>query len=272
MTFALMRARSWLLVGTAAVVLSVPRPGVAQENAKKDEASGTPAASAPAILSKLKEAFPASRIDSVTATPIAGVYEVVAGANVFYSDAQARYMMFGKLFDMSSRTDLTAARLADVQRVDVNALPHAYALKLVRGTGKRVLYVFADPNCGYCKALEKTLEEVDDLTTYVYLVPLLGPDSFDKARAIWCAADRTAAWREWMLRGKAPGAAREPCEDPLDLNLELAKRLGLPGTPMSIAADGRRLMGAVAKADIEALFKSSPAAVVASTLPAPSKP
>ena len=212
------------------------------------------------LLKRLREAFPASRIDSVTTTPVDGVFEVVAGPNVFYTDNSGRYVLFGKLFDMKTRTDITAARIAEVQRLDVSILTHANAIKHVRGNGKRVLYVFADPNCGYCKALEKTLQEVNDVTVYTYLVPLLGPDSFEKGRAIWCAADRAKVWTEWMLRGVTPKAAPDRCDDPLDVNTELSKKLDMPGTPMMISADGRRLMGAVAAAEIEGLL-SKPAAV-----------
>lgn len=217
------------------------------------------------LVKRLREAFPSSRIDSVASTAAEGLFEVVAGPNVFYTDISGRYVLFGKLFDMKTRTDITSARIAEVQRLDVSILTHVNAIKQVRGNGKRVLYVFADPNCGYCKALEKTLQEVTDVTVYTYLVPLLGPDSFEKGRAIWCSSDRAVAWSDWMLRGRTPRAASDRCDDPLDLNTELSKKLEMPGTPMLIAADGRRLMGAVAAAEIEALL--SKAATVAAASP-----
>ena len=238
---------------TPAVAVAAATPAPARENAAEAE-----------LLKRLREAFPASRIDSVATTAVDGVFEVVAGPNVFYTDNSGRYVLFGKLFDMKTRTDITAARIAEVQRLDVSILTHANAIKEVRGNGKRVLYVFADPNCGYCKALEKTLQEVNDVTVYTYLVPLLGPDSFEKGRAIWCASDRATAWSDWMLRGRTPKPASDRCDDPLDINTELSKKLDMPGTPMLIAADGRRLMGAVAAAEIEALL-SKPAAVAAAS-------
>lgn len=245
--------------------------GAATAQTQQPVAVATAAAPAPhestveaELLKRLREAFPASRIDSVATTPVDGVFEIVAGSNVFYTDNSGRYVLFGKLFDMKTRTDITSARIAEVQRLDVSILTHANAIKEVRGNGKRVLYVFADPNCAYCKALEKTLQEVNDVTVYTYLVPLLGPDSFEKGRAIWCAPDRAKAWSDWMLRGRTPKAASDRCEDPLDLNSEVSKKLDMPGTPMMIGADGRRLMGAVAAAEIEALL-SKPAAVAATS-------
>jgi len=210
------------------------------------------------LLKQLRDTFPSSRIDSVAPTVMAGVFEVVSGPNLFYTDAGGRYFLFGKLFDMQTRTDITAARLTEVQRLDVSALPHSYAVKHVRGKGSRTLYVFADPNCGHCKAFEKTLQAVEDVTIYTYIVPLLGPDSREKARAIWCSPDRARAWTEWMVRSIAPPPARDGCDDPIDLNFELAQKLEMPGTPMSLSSDGRRLMGAVSAAEINALL--SPAA------------
>jgi thiol:disulfide interchange protein DsbC len=124
------------------------------------------------LLRRLREAFPASRIDSVATTPVDGVFEVVAGPNVFYTDNSGRYVMFGKLFDMQTRTDITAARLRSpaprrVDSDDANAIN-------VRGNGKRVLYVFADPTAATARS-RKTLQDVNDVTIYTYLVPLLGP-------------------------------------------------------------------------------------------------
>lgn len=216
------------------------------------------------LLKRLRDAFPASRIDAVATTPIDGLFEVVAGPNVFYADRSARYVMFGKLFDMKTRTDITTARIAQVQRHDVSILPHVNAIRTVRGNGSRVLYVFADPNCGYCKALENTLQDVDNVTVYTYLVPLLGPDSFEKARAIWCSADRAKAWSDWMGRGIKPAEAAVRCDDPIDVNADLSKKLDMPGTPMMLSADGRRLMGAVTAADIESLLSKTAAVATAS--------
>ena len=76
-----------------------------------------------------------------------------------------------------------------------------------QGTGARKLVVFADPNCGYCKKLERDLNSVPNITVFTFLVPILGGDSPEKARDIWCAKDRGKAWRNWMIDGTPPPAA-----------------------------------------------------------------
>ena len=67
------------------------------------------------------------------------------------------------------------------------------AVKRVKGNGKRVIYTFEDPNCGYCKELQKELVKVNDVTIYTFLWPILSQDSVEKSKAIWCAADRGKA-------------------------------------------------------------------------------
>ena len=75
------------------------------------------------------------------------------------------------------------------------------AVKRVKGNGKRVIYTFEDPNCGYCKELQKELAKLNDVTIYTFLWPILSQDSVDKSKAIWCAA--TAARRGTTTCSKA---------------------------------------------------------------------
>jgi thiol:disulfide interchange protein DsbC len=63
-------------------------------------------------------------------------------------------------------------------------LNQANALKTVRGNGQRQLAIFSDPNCGYCKRLEKSLQQLDNVTIYTYLIPILSPDSAQKSKQI----------------------------------------------------------------------------------------
>ena len=102
----------------------------------------------------------------------------------------------------------------------------------------------------YCKQLEPELAGIDNVTVYTFLVPFQG-----EARpvAIWCAADRERAWRYWMLQADASmlqSAAN--CEHPIARNLELARRLGVQGTPTLIWADGARTNGYVGRQVLEA--------------------
>lgn len=249
----------------ALAMLAAVLPAAAQDKqAKADRQVPSPIRDQPTVpdaqraraaqtfAATLRALFPETRIDEVRPTETPGLYEVVMGPNIAYIDASGRYWTFGHRYDMVERRDVTAPRLAAITRssgsaapaIDTGTLPIAAALKTVRGNGRRVLHVFADPNCGYCKQLELTLTQLSDVTVYTYLLPILSQDSVDKATAIWCAADREAAWQAWMLEGVAPAGARD-CPTPTDKVASAARRLRIDATPTLIAADGRKALGAM---------------------------
>lgn len=193
---------------------------------------------------RLKDLYPATRIERVQTSEIPALYEVTMGKNSAYTDATGRYFVFGHLFDMNTQRDLTAERMEKQQRIDFSQLPLGDAIKIVRGKGERVLAVFSDPDCPYCKRLEAELDKLDNVTLYIFPYPLEGlhPEAVDKAVAVWCAPDRVRAWADLMKTGKVP--AKRNCENPIQRNIQLAQRLGINGTPTMLFADGRMLPGA----------------------------
>lgn len=193
----------------------------------------------------LRAAYPKTRIKEVNATPVPGLYEVVMGRNVAYVDASGRYFLFGRLFDMQAQKDLTAERIDLATRIDFADLPLADAIVEVRGNGKRKLAVFSDPDCPYCKKLEKELAQIKDATVYTFLYPIgaLHPQARERAIAIWCAKNRLAAWKAWMLDGKTPPKPAANCQHPIDRIAAIANGLGIDGTPTLFNASGARLPG-----------------------------
>lgn len=190
------------------------------------------------------------KIDEVRTTPMAGLYEVRVGTDVFYTDAKGQFLIQGELIDTKARRNLTEDRINKLTAVDFSALPLQDAFTTVRGTGKRKLVVFADPNCGYCKRFERDLQNVDNITVYTFLYPILSPDSAEKSRNIWCAKDRVNAWNDWMLRDKTPAAAS--CDTAaLQRNLAFGKKYKITGTPTLVFANGVRVAGAASAQDIE---------------------
>jgi thiol:disulfide interchange protein DsbC len=210
----------------------------------------TPAAFADAITDKLKTALqqrlgPSADIKGVAKSPIPGLFEVNMGSQIMYSDATGNYVLLGDLVDTRTRSNLTEARLAELNKVDFASLPFGDAVKVVKGDGSRKIAVFSDPNCPYCKQFEHSLTEIDNVTVYTFLFPILSADSTVKAKSVWCAADRGKAWEAWMVDKKVPTAAGTCDTAVLDKNLALGRKLGVTGTPTIILADGRRLPGAV---------------------------
>ena len=208
-------------------------------------AAGTAWGSEAVIRKALQTRFPDMQVESVSRTPFNNLYEVVLGGRILYTDEKASFLFIGNLLDTrgGSDKDLTRERSA---QLNAQALRKSTdnAIKRVRGNGKRVVYTFEDPNCGYCRELQKELLKLNDVTIYTFLWPILSQDSVEKSRAVWCSKDRAKAWDDLMSRGVVPqGGAK--CDAPLDKNIELAQRFGARGTPAVFLADGNTIGGLV---------------------------
>lgn len=221
------------------------------------------AASEDRLMAELKKRFPKTEFTSVHETDIPDLFEVWMAQNVAYvSSRNLRYFLLGHVFDTQTLKDVTGPKLAKAQAipgepapVDLHALALDDALKTVRGTGERMLVVFSDPACPYCKQLEPELAKLADVTIYTFLLPFQGTET---PAAIWCAADRLQAWQRFMATGDRAPLARSPnCEHPLDRNLALARRLDVNGTPAVFFADGSRLSGYAQAPELEARLKQA---------------
>ena len=196
-----------------------------------------------------------ANIKGVSASPVPGLFEVQLNSEIFYTDANAKYLIQGEVIELASGQNLTEKRQADLNRIRWSDLPLSNAIKMVRGNGSRQLAVFADPNCGYCKRLEKTFQQLDNVTVYTFLLPILSADSMQKSKQIWCSSDATKAWTDWAINNTTPSGKGE-CTTPIDKNLALAKSYGVTGTPTIFFTDGARFPGAVQLSDIEKKFAS----------------
>ncbi len=195
-------------------------------------------------------------IDAVSKTSYSGLYEVRIGNDVVYTDAKASHLFVGRILDTANFKDMTQARLDDLNRVTFADLPLEMALKTVKGNGKRVIAVFEDPNCGYCKRFRRTVQELDNVTVYTFMYNILSEDSHVKAHNIWCASDRNKAWDDWMLNGKAAPKAPAACTSPNEQVFALGRKLNITGTPTIFFADGSRIPGAIDKKGLEKKFSS----------------
>ena len=196
-----------------------------------------------------------AKIESVRETPYAGLYEIRVGGDILYTDKKGEFLIIGHVYDAKTSQDLTKARLDDINKIGFSDLPFDSAIKQVKGNGKRVIAVFEDPNCGYCKKLRQTtLKEVDNVTIYTFMYNILSDDSFTKSKNIWCAPDRAKAWDDWMLNAKAAPAAPAACATPNDKIFALGRKLRIEGTPAIFFADGTRIPGAIDLKGLEAKF------------------
>lgn len=196
------------------------------------------------------------RIEEISKTPMNGLYEVRVNENdLFYTDAQGNFLIQGVLIDTRARANLTEQRIDKLTAITYDQLPLKDAFAIVRGNGKRQMAVFADPNCTFCKRLERDLSKLDNITIHLFLYPILNQDSIDKSGNIWCAKDKAKAWEDWMLRNVTPPAAS--CDtSALERNVAFGQKNRITGTPTSFFTDGTRIPGAVGLDKIEQALKT----------------
>lgn len=205
------------------------------------------------------------KVQSVNKTPWDNVYEVVLiGNQILYSNADASLVMAVtpgsdrspelSIIDVAGKKNLSDAKREELNRVDYAKLPFKNSFTYQKGKGTNEVAIFVDPNCTFCKKFEQTLDSLDDVKAHIFLYPVLGTDSMDKATHVWCSKDnKTKIWRDWMLNNKA--IPKEVCGDTAVLdNLTLGRKLGITGTPTLIFKDGSRIPGAASAADLMKKF------------------
>ena len=205
-----------------------------------------------AVRATLTAVFPQTPIEGVAQTPSAGLFEATVDGRIYYITSDGRYILGGPLIDTRTRVNLTAARLEQVNAIPWKSLPLDLAIKRVKGAGTRRIAIFEDPDCPYCKILEKTLTDIDDVTIYVLLYPIasLHPQAVERSEAIWCAKDRGRAWDEALHRGVVPSEVAT-CETPIAKLAAFGQQHHITGTPTIFLSDGRRVVGSVPKAELE---------------------
>lgn len=201
------------------------------------------------IKSTLQKRLPQiGPISQVNKSPVTGLFEVVTQEHVFYTDEKGQFLIDGIIFDLKSMQNLTEERSRKLFAIDFNKLPFELAVKIVKGNGERKMAVFTDPNCGFCKKLEKELKLIDNITVYQFMYPVF-PGSEEKAKNVWCSKDRAKAWDDLMQNDITPPAGN--CDTPTAKVLALGKKFKVNGTPALIFSDGTKNPGYMPAADLE---------------------
>ena len=200
------------------------------------------------------------RIEGIAPAPVPGLWEVryrtARGVRVIYTDPAGRFAINGNIHDLRTERDLTAERLEQLNAIRFSSLPLEQAVKIQRGNGKRVLAMFSDPHCPACKQFEKTLQQVDDVTVYVFMYPVIRPELAQHSESVWCSPDRARAWLDLALRGQPPAAAPN-CATPIDKNVDLGQGLGVNSTPTLVFRNDKRVAGGLKLADLQQMLEQA---------------
>ncbi|MEO8718171.1 MAG: DsbC family protein [Burkholderiales bacterium] len=229
-----------LLAGAAALLVA--------SNAFADEAK---------IRRVVEAALGGVQVEYVRQSPVPGFYEVHfqsrGGPQIIYTDAEANYIIQGNIYDTRSRENITEERLNKLSAIRFESLPLDLAVKVRRGNGKRVLAMFSDPHCPACRQFEQTLAQLDDITIYYFMYPVIRPELVDHSKAVWCAPDRAKAWLALAARAKPQVPdGKTDCDTPIERVLELGRSLGVNSTPTLFFATGERVRGGLQVADLRA--------------------
>ena len=213
-----------------------------------------------AIRKALEPKLSGAKIEGVRAGPVSGLWEVQVrtpgGVQLLYTDPTGAYLIEGNIHDLRNDRNLTEDRLRRLNAIKFESLPLDQAVKIQRGSGRRVLAMFSDPYCPYCQQFEKTLQTIDDITVYVFMFPVIRPQNADHSKAVWCSPDRSKAWLELALNHKKP-AAEANCDNPVDKTLALGRSLGVNSTPTLIFANGEKVSGGLPAADLVDLLEQA---------------
>ena len=197
----------------------------------------------------------AGQIQSVTTANVLGLYEIYTDERqILYTDEGVNFIFSGDIIEAKTLKNLTDARMKVLGAIKIDALPLELAMKKVKGNGKRRLVVFSDPDCPYCRKLEKELVNITDVTVYTFVYPIasLHPQAPEHSRQIWCAPDRVKAWENYITRNMLPTEKNQKCvTTELDSVQALGAKYRINGTPTLIFADGSVVPGVMPANDIE---------------------
>lgn len=183
-----------------------------------------------------------------------GIFEVVTGKSILYTNKTGSVLLEGHLIDTKSRENLTEKSNSNLGSFNFNDIPLKGAIKTVRGDGSRRVITFEDPNCGWCRKLMTELNKLTNVTVYTFIVPVLGEDSKGKAKSIMCASNPTKTWVDFMSSANYSIAKKE-CDVSFNDNLELMQKLRLRGTPAILFESNTKVPGFMTSEKIEAKLK-----------------
>lgn len=193
------------------------------------------------VLKKtIQERMPSIKIDAINPSEIKGLYEIMAGASIFYVSTDGRYLIQGRMFDTLERKDLTEEKLAIAKAKSINAVAEEDMIIFKAPMQKYVINVFTDIDCGYCRKLHAEIDQymAEGISVHYLFFPRAGKgsDSYKKAVSVWCADDRNAALTAAKSNSNPP--ATKTCKNPVDAHMALGDELGVRGTPMMITPKG----------------------------------
>jgi len=226
------------------------------------------------FLNDLHKRFPQTQGAKVEKA-FGNFYSVVQGGEILFVNEDLSILINGEVIDLVKNRSITQdLRESGRPKVPVSELNLKDAIKF--GNGPDKIYVFSDPDCPYCRQLEREFDKLQGVTIYIFPFPLvsLHPNAANVSESIWCSSDRAAAWHNYVGRTAETGATTaggkpvpqmfrnkkdaiselKPahCDNPILRNLAVGEKYQLLGTPAIVLSSGRVIPGYVPAARLQA--------------------
>jgi thiol:disulfide interchange protein DsbC len=208
--------------------------------------------------------------DAVNESPLPGIYEVLHEHDFAYATADGKYLLRGDLINIESGEEITENhrrldRLAALASLgDQNFIEFAPPPPIA---AKYLVTVFTDVDCGYCRKLHSQIDEYNakGIAIRYAFYPRSGPntESWYRAEAVWCSADRKTALTRAKLGQDLKLKGTSACPNPVDREYKLAEQLGIRGTPMLVLPNGDVFPGYAPPSVLAAKLAELDAAAVA---------
>lgn len=203
------------------------------------------------LQSKWSELLTDTEINSVEPGPIPGLWEVDAGVHVFYTTDKGDKLILGDILTLDPKAgyvNLTEDRRKEARVQAIKKLDTKDMINFTAKNSKHDMYVFTDPDCGYCRKLHSERQALLDngISLHYLAMPRTPPGtpSYNKSVAIWCASDRNKALTE--AKDDTFKDVEKTCpegEKIVAADVELAKQLGAQGTPTIVLDTGQVIPG-----------------------------
>lgn len=207
------------------------------------------------VKAALVKSFPDAANGSLRPSPIAGLYELVMGAQVYYVSADGRHLFLGDMVDIRTRANLTEGTREKISVQLLNEINERDMIVLAPKETRHIITVFTDVDCPYCARLHQDVPELNRQGVKVrylfYPRAGIGSETYRRSVAVWCATDRVKAV------GIAKNGGRlemKTCVNPVERHYRLGERLGISGTPTIYLENGRKIPGYVPPAQLLALI------------------
>lgn len=209
------------------------------------------------VRSGLAKLLPEVKLDRVTESEVAGLYEVAIGPQILYVSKDGKYLVQGRILDIAGRKDLTEAKQAALRKKAVDAMGEEHMIIFSPKETKYSVTVFTDIECGYCRKLHSEIQAyLDEGIRVRYLAyprAGLGSPAYKEAVAVWCAEDR----RQALTDAKAgKNISMKTCENPVAEHMALGELIGVSGTPAMVMEDGEMVAGYLPAKRLAAQFQA----------------